>query len=306
MKILMASVVLLFFFSCASDPYLVKKPYLYEVKKNEKLSYVFGSMHSGVHKSDLPEKFWDYVDQSSMVLSEVDFSDEQVSQKFESELAKRFILRNGEKKASEVYTPIEIEKIKTLIKKINPNLNESFIDIISAYGIYMTIVQNLDLSISGNINRGDVVRMKKKFILDQQIVDYAKSKDKYTKALDSITSEEFINCTIGKEEQLIKANKENLKRTSVNVTDITKIFKDYRDGDTKKLLVEINKLPTCVLAQRNNEWVRTIKPTFEYYPKAFVVVGVGHLIAEKDSLLQMLEKEGFSVRRIEELDGNKD
>ncbi|MFN3453410.1 MAG: hypothetical protein ACK41T_00520 [Pseudobdellovibrio sp.] len=42
-----------------------------------------------------------------------------------------------------------------------------------------------------------------------------------------------------------------------------------------------------------------------YYNTTFIAVGVAHIIDEKDSLIHYLEKEGYSVKRVEELDFDK-
>ena len=53
-----------------------------------------------------------------------------------------------------------------------------------------------------------------------------------------------------------------------------------------------------LIGKRNQQWIQRIKTIARHGKPTLVVVGVEHLVTKPDALPQLLEQEGFSVRRV--------
>lgn len=143
--------------SCATERYLVKKPYLYEFKKDNKQGYLFGTVHSGLHASDLPKGFWKYKDKSEIVLLLVDTEDSEELKKFSENLVKKMFTAHEGLKPTNVFTPIEQNKILEILKK--ESFENASLNNFSVYGIY-TITKGFYIknnSIEFDVARCDAV-----------------------------------------------------------------------------------------------------------------------------------------------------
>lgn len=289
---------------CATDQrYLVKKPFLYEISKDNKKAYLFGTMHIGVLSDDLPEKFWPYFDSSDIVVLESDAID---TKKFEGELVKRGLRRGDEPKASEVLTPDEFQKLSQLTARALSGLK---IDDVSLWALNSIVMQEN----SGEyiLTHGESMRYTGKFILDAQLEKKATNSKKTQMTLDNVESDFLMNCVLGEPADQLKDLRDTL--AGKNQKDLLQFYENiaatYRNGDEKKILSSIKenerlseRLMGCVLQGRHELWMSKLMTALEHYERPFIAVGAAHVIDYPGSVSQRLQGLGYKVRRMSELD----
>jgi hypothetical protein len=87
--------------------------------------------------------------------------------------------------------------------------------------------------------------------------------------------------------------------------DFTKMVGSWSRGDVRAIAVSFNRdlsaspeLKEALLIQRNSNWSRWIENRLAKPGSVFVAVGAGHL-AGPSSVISMLERDGYKVRRIQ-------
>jgi hypothetical protein len=87
--------------------------------------------------------------------------------------------------------------------------------------------------------------------------------------------------------------------------DFTKMVGSWSRGDVRAIAVSFNRdlsaspeLKDALLIQRNSNWSRWIENRLAKPGSVFVAVGAGHL-AGPSSVISMLERDGYKVRRIQ-------
>ncbi len=122
MKILV-SLLCLALVACASDSkYRVKRPFLYQVEKDHKVGYLFGTMHFGVTSEDLPDSFWPYFDRADVFISE---SGRESQEQFDKALTDRMYRAATEPLLEKKLKPEVFAKLKTFLQK---KISVQFID----------------------------------------------------------------------------------------------------------------------------------------------------------------------------------
>ena len=295
-----------FIFGCATETkYLVKKPFLYEAVKGNRKAYFFGSMHYGIEMGDMPKGFWTYVDNSDIVVTEIDTRVDE--QKQEYALTTPYIKRseNG-KRIKDAITPDEyktlVEKLKEIRSKETIVDIENALDTFSLFGVRNILSNTSELAHVGSLEYGDWVRVRTKFMLDRQIRDYAVDAKKYVDHLDDRLSIEWTKCLVGTDDDNIKDIRLLLKNKILvqDFAEFENAFRDYRDGLARG--ERYLQLPVCLLEGRNKKWMEKISATINNYKSPFFVIGALHLTADKGSLIEMLKAQNYTVRRVEELD----
>ena len=88
-------------------------------------------------------------------------------------------------------------------------------------------------------------------------------------------------------------------------TDFSKMLASWSRGDVKAIAVTFNRdlsgspdLMNALIKQRNANWTRWIEQRLTKPGTAFVAVGAGHL-AGPSSVISLLQKQGYKVRRIQ-------
>lgn len=301
MKIFKIFLGFLFVFisSCASDKYLVRKPYLYEVTKENKKAYLFGTIHSGVIIEDLPEKFWPYFNSADIFVSEANLSSDITTKLPHLMAAKCFSTKTFDQARTYLQTA-DYDRIKKILLNANRiSLSEGLISELTPYGVVVM------LEFAGNepteVARGEYVRAQTKFILDDQLMKKSKAKvfDTLDKNLDKL-----VDCMAGtKEENLAIINKYlNIASKKNGIVLMQEMVSNYRTGNSSEIINTMSDGPKCLLEDRNEEWMFKIESVLENYERPFIAVGVGHILSPKKSLVELLNTQGYKVRRMSEID----
>lgn len=119
-------------------------------------------------------------------------------------------------------------------------------------------------------------------LYDQQLEDFAIQHGKKLVALEEIQNPILARCSqlgaIAEIEQLAYREKFN---------ESSKYFDKAYDA-----------AEDCSLKERNEVWMKKLNPILQSKEKAFIAVGMGHLGLGDETLLQILEKEGYSFKKL--------
>ena len=297
--------------SCATDPkYLVKKPYLFEVSKNQQTAYFFGSIHVGVSIDDLPSGFWVYLDRSDILLTETSpENDLELRKNILDDFNFKMQRQEGALEMKSLLKSDEYAKIKARLMKLQaPTSSEKVDEILtglSPFGLLMMLHPSLAMQDAlGPLNEEDINRIKSGVMLDDQIRSYAVDHKKNLDQLDSYDSLQWVKCLAGKDEDNLKKIRHLISHetTEDKTISFASEIQNYRNGQIGT--DEYKLLPDCMLVERNVLWMKKIREALEYHQTPFFVVGVLHLVADQGSLLELLKAEGFFVRRIDSLDAD--
>jgi len=298
---LLLSLLVVFFFGCATENnYRIKRPFLYEAVKDDKKAYFFGTTHIGVDFDDLPDSFWPYFSAGNVFVSESAVSDyEVVDQKMKESLVRQ---EDGPY-LSEFFSPAELKEISNYL---NPYLKNRGVglDDFSMFGIF-SLLRLVVLSKEDNVKveKGEYVRLKKARLDNQLIAKAISTPGKSIDVLDDPDPESLVKCyttaTLFWRDEI----KDLLTKKVVNAAETASTLKDleeYREGREDKVNTYAEKLPDCLIRQRHLLWMPKILSTIDKYEQPFFAVGLGHMIAKKGSLIEMLKQQGFKVRRMTE------
>lgn len=282
---------------CATEEkYLVKKPFLYEVSKGNKKGYLFGTMHLGILKEDLPDSFWPYFNSSDIAIFEADKADEE---KLKTALGNRVWRKDNEPKASEVLTPAEFERVARIVHETNKDFPIDEANLMVLNGFLLS--QNLQNYV---VSHGEFVRYSGKFRLDDELQKVAMKNKKVQMTLDSVESDFFMNCLLGTPEEQLEQLRKNLNIGTHEdfLKQLESMVVVYREGNAQKISEAhpwLNR--QCLLEGRHDLWMSKILTAFEHYNQPFIAVGALHVVDYKDSLSDKLKKLGFTVRRMTEV-----
>jgi uncharacterized protein YbaP (TraB family) len=301
------------FLGCAQNEYLVRKPYLYEITRNDnsKKSYLFGSVHMGVIPEDLPRTIWPYLDRADIVTTEINSDSSEEYYQGRQEFYWR---KDSEPSIKEFLTDEEFKLISHWVEHKNGlNLKgeqlQNFLNKVSLFGLNYFLQTNI--KIKAKIKIGESIRINKVISLDQQMLNKAIDKGKITDSLDVIGTKEFLKCDVGTHSAHLKDIRKYLHtRVEIDVLEKQRaLLKAYRSGDSNSILAEIQNPDafdefenTCLLDNRNKNWMFKIESILENYESPFFIVGLAHIISGPFSLTELLSKKGYKLRRMSELD----
>jgi uncharacterized protein YbaP (TraB family) len=300
-KSLILAFILIFTVGCVSEPkYQVKRPFLYEVKKDNKKAYIFGTIHVGVGIDDLPTSFWPYFNEGNMFVSESMMSGVEAIER-ETELG--LVHAPGQPHLSEVFSLAELQEISNYLapylEKHHVNLDD-----FSAFGIY-TIIRLMISSKEDNIKveKGEYTRLKG-ISLDKQLLQKASSiQGKAIAVLDDPDVKSLVRCYLSATTFWRDEVRKLLSTKTVNANEVAETLRDiaeYREGSEDSPIDRTAEVPECLLKERNQLWLPKIISIIERYNRPFFAVGADHLHMKKDSLIALLEQQGFTVRRVKE------
>jgi uncharacterized protein YbaP (TraB family) len=291
---------ILFLVSCVSDPkYRIEKPFLYQVSKDSKVGYLFGTMHSSVVIEDLPKSFWPYFDQADIFVSE---SSDQDAKDFQKELEQRYVRGEKDLYLAEKLKPELFSRVSVYLKKHYSKEAEAILQEGSLFALYSVVMQSQDLN-QVEVTYGEYVRLKGRFQLDRKLEQKAGDQSKVIDHLDSKTYRDITKCLTSQDEKYIQeidaVVSGRLERKNT-LTDELALARTYRSGNAdaiRNLKIEIDE---CLLKDRNRLWIPKMISIFDAYEKPFFAVGVAHIEAKDGSLYQLLTAQGFKVERVEE------
>lgn len=276
-------------------------PLLWQVSKDDKTSYLFGTIHMGVRLGQLPRHIVRKMHGSRTIVLEND----------QRELSGNPISQFSQKYADHIYLPkdqklrdmIGEEAFKLLSEKLalgdttldqmTPRAAQGFLEL---YAFFQSM---------RNLPKG---------MLDLEIAQLADNQNIQLVALEgSEQSLELLKVVLGLDsekknnEEAVEFKQFLLEESSefekqLNNTLFEMIYA-YKSGDMQRIKEisdrEFKVLPgisKVLLDQRNQEWMRILKKEFDQ-GGAFVAVGALHMTGSK-SLVSMLTDAGYTVSRI--------
>jgi uncharacterized protein YbaP (TraB family) len=292
---------------CASDPkYKVDQPYLFEIKKEGQLKgYLFGTVHAGAELSDLPKSFLDTFDQHDILLTEVDLEVKPSQDQYS-----KVLLKNPNEVSVQLkLKPDTFEKVKALFsKEMGPARTDFILKNGSIYGVYVLVneIKLKDQMIYGD--RGEIVRMNSKFMLDRGLQNRSKDQGKILDYLDQNIIHLIFQC-LSENEAFIEQSLERTLNSNTtgqeNFMYYQRILAAYREGgETLRsfLNTQLSKdfeNDQCILAPRNEIWMQKIEKTLEVYNLPFIAVGAAHLEVGPKSLRSLLKNAGFETNPVQ-------
>lgn len=270
----------------------IVKPYLWEVtSKDNKISYLFGTMHIGISlNSDIPLLVWKKFNKMPTFIMESD--PEGQLQVTEDDL-KQIIEKGIYSEQIDLQSSLgkeAWEKLNGRVKMPANYLRHYRPDI--AYGLYLnpSLYSNLIVpSKSLDLELYHEAKKSKKevlFLEEQRVVIQIL----LNKSNDEITIDKLRDLILKDEEKFIRKERKDYYRNIYN----------YRRGTDKSMKLLLGNLSEedygILISRRNKEWMKSLKTQLEK-GGCFVAVGVGHMLGI-DSLLKLLKENGFKVRRM--------
>lgn len=286
---------------CASDPkYAITKPFLYEIRKDKKVGYMFGTIHLGVAVDDLPEAFWPYFKQADILLVEDSFEESNVEE-FNLALAKQAIRSADQKPLKYLLSSEDYNKFSTILKT-SPSYKAEFVDRLSPFGGYGFLYSMIGGEMV-TVTHGEYVRLTGKFMLDKDFYKRGIRENKTMTFLDSKNTQAIASCIGGQDKHYLSLIHDLVSGKQLpkkDIESVTKMIELYRTGDSAALTDhEGQPYDACLLADRNEKWIPQIISAFDNYNQPFIAVGLSHLFLGNSSLKNLLERKGYRVKRVE-------
>ncbi|SMF70037.1 TraB/GumN family protein [Pseudobacteriovorax antillogorgiicola] len=253
-------------------------PLLWEVRKpSYPKSYLFGTIHLGVHPDEVHPIVWQRLKRTKQVVLEAD-----VLNADPSTIRNSVMLPRGKS----MRKLIGNEDWQKLLKKV-PHVPPSALDRMNAYGIINTLqAKAFKGQVSMDIEIHKLATESKKNLVFLETIDFQ----------INLLKKLFTP-------QVLKEYLEN----DIQDQDTLKEFSDiYKQGDIEKLYQLVVNPPAkhmkmspdkikLLIDKRNRSWAAILDPLFRR-DSTFVAVGAGHL-SGKQGLLQLLKKRGFILSR---------
>lgn len=275
----------------------MNKPFLWEVEKGGKRSYLFGSIHKGIKASELPGVVHEKFQASPAFGAEVtDELLETDSAKIQAENRKRFgeRFKDNKKKNHKATNYFSKEEWLALMVELKPyNVSEKNLQYMAVPVLYnMLIARHND-----RLNHGDDSYILSKEMMDKTFVKEATNLNKKIYRLDkdpSLTPDcvDRLFAEEIKESLLVRQN--NFERYQ----RLTSIIKAYKAGDGVQLYrLQKESTTQCLLSERNHRWLDIMEKAFAENESLFIVAGVAHFVGP-DNLIDLLLKRGYRVERL--------
>ncbi len=292
MKSFFVSLLFLLLSACAHK---IERPFIYEIEKQNIKSYVFGTIHMGVSKKQLPQMVLQKFEQSPVIVVEnrIDESEDGMKEFFKK-LGQDMLVRSKRKKLNEILDQPTYNNVKTIMSKYIPD--EGYIQFLTPKAAFYNL-QILDSKMA-SLRKTNWDPSKS---LDIEIYRESLKQQKQIFELD--TEETFKNkdCEDLVFVELIKRHFTISAKDFVRELDDTKKFYlSGQEAEIQNITKDDNPaVQQCLIVDRNQDFASRINE-IQNLVKAplFVSLGVNHLVGDK-GLLKLLEKQGFSVKRLE-------
>jgi uncharacterized protein YbaP (TraB family) len=284
--------------ACSST---LKKPFFYEIERDQRKSYVLGTIHAGFSADELPEFVHEKLKKSEGYASEVRTewaelsSDQWLQAEIDSEYKR--VKQNLQDKTllSKKLSPSAWARTKELL--LSSLKTEEQLQAFTPKLAYGGIIKQTGHSII--VSEAEARRLNYDR-MDLELYQSAKKQQKVFIPLDRLKAIED-DC----EDLIFVGEIESYFQSGVwddNIA-IEELFEMYRSGDENRVQSFAKKenslqLEKCLLHERNKSWAETIDRVETAHYPLFVAVGVGHLVGESN-LFEYLKKKGFTYRRVE-------
>ena len=261
----------------------LSRPFLWKAEKEGKTAYLLGTMHIGFGVADLPEELFPFVDSSSRLFVEVDFSSIDQSAIDET------LYYQGNESLDQFLSPTAWE---TLVKEITV-VPVDALKKMKPWGIIQGLIfpwAASQLQLAGR--------------LDLELVEYANSRSISIGFLEDaevqlgVVSELF---TVELLEEVLNSGTPLLESAT---TDLRNLYDCYQASDlgcieniTQETFDESEPLANST-KERNQSWIPVIESALVTQEQIFVAAGVAHFVLE-GSVLELLKQQGYTVEAVE-------
>jgi uncharacterized protein YbaP (TraB family) len=273
----------------------IERPFIYEIEKQNVKSYVFGTIHMGISKKQLPSSVIQKFNQTPVVVVENRIDDTEDGMKdFFKKLGQDMLVRSQRKKLNEVLDEGTYQNVKKVMLKFIPD--EGYIQFLTPKAAFynLQILDSKMISLRKTTwdpaKSLDIEIYKDSVKLQKQIFELYTDETFKDKVCEDLVFTELIkrHFTIS-ENTFIKELSDTKKYYfSGDEAEIQNISKDDNPAIQKCLITDRN----LIFANRITEVQDLIKAPI------FVSLGINHLVGES-GLLKQLERQGFKVRRLE-------
>ncbi|MFO0548920.1 MAG: TraB/GumN family protein [Polyangiaceae bacterium] len=259
----------------------ITRPFLYEVKGKKGSGFLFGTMHMAVDADrELPPEVFEKLDAAKVVLFEAD-----VFSLGPADVAKIGFLKPGDPTVKSQLTP---EHWTLLVDKIG--------------GILMpeSALEKMKASMLAGMLEQSMIAASTP--IDKVLFDRAESKKKEVGFLESVDTQVIVMDKVITPAALDEALSDLPKAER----QVQELVRAYREGDEVAVAAvvfdpeEMKKHPAAtedMLWKRNRSWIPELEKRIDA-GNVFVAVGAAHLIG-KDSVVELLTKKGYTIKRVE-------
>ncbi|MFP5491760.1 MAG: TraB/GumN family protein [Bacteriovoracia bacterium] len=288
--------------SCATTDKSIDRPFLYEVSKGSERGYFFGTVHVNVAARDLPANFWRYFNLSDAFVAEVDMT-KQIPL-IERGLQQRMFRSGEDTPLRDGVRPKTYQLLEKYLYERYPKKAQEMLDRFTLMGVYafllathqkeVHIKNELESFEGGRIQLGS---------LDQELTERAIIQKKSILTLDELESESFISCSIYHRYGAAQDYEKNILTLlsdsphKIDRDPFIRLMNAYRSGNENFFRRE-QTARGCLLEGRNEQWMNKIKFSLRQYKRPFIAVGLYHLEHSGETVLKMLMREGYKVRRL--------
>ncbi|WP_105258095.1 TraB/GumN family protein [Pseudoalteromonas sp. T1lg88] len=266
-------------------------PALWQVEKQGKTSYLFGTVHVGdTSMKGLPKKIEKAISNSDAVVVEVDLtalSAVQIQQRSMPFL----MLQNGRTLDSEL-SPQSYQKLDQYFGE--KNINIKMFSSLKPWAVLLTMMQ-IELQNAGYSDE---------FGIDKQVLASAKQKNKAIIELESLEQQLEMFTVLEEHSDLMVAD--TFRQLNQFDESFLRLINGWKKGETSVLTEayeqsfddsEYGQLNEHVLLiERNHKWIKQLEKTLQKQ-SLFIAVGALHL-GEENGLIKLLQAQGFKVSRI--------
>lgn len=263
----------------------IRHPFLWEVSRNGRTSYLFGSFHAGISVDQLPINVLRIFNQSKLLVTEVDLDDPGAGDLYEmpespdSNAPRGKIKQNISAKAWQILSNEAMFKDEYLD-------NRTPAEAYFLYQISKVIVPTME---RGSLDN-EFFRRAKKSGMQRGYLETPAEREEVIKGLkpaDIFSVQTYQEL----EKALIEGDK-------ITFLDILKAYKSGELPKMQRFIAEIDVGSDALIDKRNLLWQPRIVKMVEQ-GGAFIVFGVGHVSGEQN-ILKLLEQSGCSVKRLHE------
>jgi uncharacterized protein YbaP (TraB family) len=288
--------------ACASTNKSIDRPFLYLATKGSERAYFFGTVHVNVTARDLPSELWQYFDHSDAFVAEVDMTKQipLIQQGLQSRM-----LRGGEEAPLvETVKASTFKRLEKYLYERYPKKAQEMLERFNLMGIYAFLLEThqKEIYIKNEIESFEGGRLQLSS-LDQELTERAMIQKKTILTLDDLESENFVACSIYHRygpAQDYEKNLLTLLSDSPHTVDrdpFIRLMNAYRSGNENFFRSE-STARGCLLEGRNQAWMDKIRFSMRQYKRPFIAVGLYHLEHSGETVLKMLMREGYKVRRL--------
>lgn len=266
------------------------RPYLYQIEKNGKVSYLLGSMHAGIPLETFPDKIEQLAKSAKNLAFESD-PDDAKTERFQAAMDAVTFYPAGESLENHL-SPAAIAHLQTLFPNVNRESLIRYRPWVIAAGIDNDALNAMQKKEASNWQWSDG--------LDHTLIRQAKADGKSFVSLDDINQKpmEFKEGTTGADLERLLAFPDPYGHAIDCARLARSIYLNGNGEEEFEKYMQACEPPKFIetVHRRTSQWVPKIESMLKE-GSAFIVVGAGH-VTGPHGLIEILSKKGYRVQRV--------